>query len=93
MGLMAGLYYWQSQRRYRIDYEFRRIAKLITVGVLLYLPSLFSVGPMIWVVLIKVGLWVAFPGLLFLVGFYTQDELVRIKAVLRATRVMPAFIK
>jgi O-antigen/teichoic acid export membrane protein len=86
--VMAGFVYFYSQKLYRIDYEFGRISKLFAVASILYcLSCLVNIDSIVISMLVKSFFILSFPFLLFLVGFYTNEEkekFIEIKNVVRA---------
>jgi O-antigen/teichoic acid export membrane protein len=69
--LMAALLYWMIRRHYPIQYEWRRIGLIVAVsGALTGLFFLFPAMPL-WT---RAMLLLAFPVLLYVVGFYDGGE-------------------
>jgi O-antigen/teichoic acid export membrane protein len=78
--VMFFLFYYVSQKKYPIPYEIRNIVWLIVAGILLYGFSLIGNSwPVIPRLVFKTGLFIAFPFLLTLVGFYEPIEIQGIK--------------
>jgi O-antigen/teichoic acid export membrane protein len=77
--LMTILFYYFSQREYYIGYEILKIVKLISLGIILFIIStFFSDINIIFRILLKVIIIVAFPWILYLTGFYEKIEIERI---------------
>ena len=69
-----------AQNRYYIPYELLKILKVIFLGVFLFLPSVFINDlDLYWKILIKIVLIALFPLCLYLIQFYDEIELLRIK--------------
>jgi O-antigen/teichoic acid export membrane protein len=64
-----------STRLFRVDYEFVRILKLITVAVCLIVPNVFiQIDSIIISILVRLSISILFPVALVLTGFYTTNE-------------------
>ncbi len=75
---MAASSYVISQRLYRIDYEWLRLGKLAgVVAALFTIEQIFSIP-----LLGRVGLVLAFPLALFVMGFFENSEIARVKKTL-----------
>ncbi|MGC9472208.1 MAG: lipopolysaccharide biosynthesis protein [Bacteroidales bacterium] len=71
-----------AQRHYRIPYEFGKILKMIVLAVVLLGAALLSQNSALWIRLVVKSLCiVAFPVILYFLGFYEQIELQRIREV------------
>lgn len=82
-GIMFILNYIISSRIYYVRYQFTRIFKLLALAVGLYLISLgINMGSLFTSLLVKTPLVLSFPFLLFLVRFYTPEEIQKIKEIL-----------
>jgi O-antigen/teichoic acid export membrane protein len=72
--------YRSAQNLYYIPYEILKILKVIIIGVLLFLLSLFiNDFGLLWRILIKSTLIILFPLILYFVQFYEDIELLRLK--------------
>jgi O-antigen/teichoic acid export membrane protein len=77
--LMSIFFYYFAQREYHIRYEIFKIILLISIGIVLFIIStFFNDINLIFRILIKVLIIVAFPWILYLVGFYEKIEIERI---------------
>jgi O-antigen/teichoic acid export membrane protein len=80
--LMAILQYAIAVRFYVVPYEWGRITKIILSGIALYVVLHFvQIGAIVPAIVVKGLLWVSFPFLLFLLGFYEPVEVRGIKEV------------
>ena len=78
--VMFFLFYYVSQKKYPIPYEIKNIVWLILAGIFLYIFSLIgNTWHIIPRLAFKTGLFVSFPFLLTLVGFYEPIEIQGIK--------------
>jgi O-antigen/teichoic acid export membrane protein len=85
-GIMFVLNYVISSRVYYVKYEFTRILKLLISAVFLYLISLsISLNSIFLTILLKTSVALSFPFLLFLLRFYTQAELRKMKEIIADT--------
>ncbi|MFB3926736.1 MAG: polysaccharide biosynthesis C-terminal domain-containing protein, partial [Syntrophales bacterium] len=92
--VMFVLNYLVSRRYYEIPFEYSRIAKLVFLGVAMYLavnwipltPELFSIA-------VKSMVAVSFPLLLYYMGFFDIQEIGTIKRYLVRTGVMNSRLK
>ncbi|MDZ7290761.1 MAG: oligosaccharide flippase family protein [candidate division KSB1 bacterium] len=74
---MALTLYFAAQRLYHISYEWTRLVKLV-----LATATVFILGYWVWTApWQKAGLLMAFPGALFLIGFFERGELKRMTAL------------
>ena len=81
-GLTTVLTYVISNRMYPVKYEFGRIFKLLGLAVALYLISLgVNTNSLFSTLFLKSLLVLSFPFCLFLLRFYTQPEIGKIKEV------------
>ncbi len=72
--------YKSAQKRYYIPYEILKIQKIIMIGVILYLFSLFiNDFSLFWRILLKSTLIIMFPISLYFIHFYEEIELLRLK--------------
>jgi len=68
--------YRSSQKVYKIPYEINKLLKMLFLGVILYILSLLTNDmQLIWRLIIKTGLIVAFPIVLYFMNFYEKIEL------------------
>jgi hypothetical protein len=82
-GLTTVLTYVISNRMYPVKYEFGRIFKLLALAVALYLVSLgVNANSLFWTLFLKSLLALSFPFCLFLLRFYTQPEIGKIKQII-----------
>lgn len=78
--VMAWLYLHYSQKFYPIPFEYRRIGLLFAVGFVLFGLALLAQELGWWPgIIVKAGLLVAFPFVLYFVGFFESIELLRLK--------------
>ncbi len=78
--LMDVVYYVFAQKFFKVKYEFGRLALLVIVGVGVYLLSLWIHIPNLFVhIMVKAFFVLAYLVILWLVGFFTQEELESIK--------------
>ncbi|RJQ17681.1 MAG: hypothetical protein C4560_08180 [Nitrospiraceae bacterium] len=76
-----------SQKMYKVNYEYARIVKIFVAALSVYLVATFAPGTDTGGrFLIKTGLILSFPVLLFMFKFYTGYETEKISAVLAAMR-------
>ena len=68
--------YYSAQKVYYIPFEISKIVKMLFLGIVLYGLSLFTNDmQLIWRLIIKSGLIVTFPVILYFMNFYEQIEL------------------
>ncbi|MFQ5709573.1 MAG: lipopolysaccharide biosynthesis protein [bacterium] len=79
--VMAALLYAITRGFYKVEYEFKRIAKLGLVVAALFYFGYYSHGS--WEILTKVSLLLGFPLLLLSVGFFERREVNKIRGMLR----------
>jgi len=73
------LVYYHSQRNYAIPYEVKKLAMMIIIGALLYLPViLVNESNLAIRIILKSSLIISYPFLLYLMGFF---EAVEIKSI------------
>jgi len=78
--VMSGFLFFIARRYYPIPYEFGRLLKLAAVAsVVFYFGYTFQGS---WEILLKLGLLLGFPVLLFLTGFFERRELIKLKMIL-----------
>jgi O-antigen/teichoic acid export membrane protein len=75
------LYFTMSQRFYRIEHEFGRVALIFAAGLALYALSLIATAGRAGaiVVVMKIACALLYPVLLYLGGFFRKEELARIR--------------
>jgi O-antigen/teichoic acid export membrane protein len=74
------LIYYYSQKAYPIQYEFRKLVLLVTVGALLYLPAMMVNDNSLLIRLtVKTFLIATYPFILLLLGFFEKVEIQGIK--------------
>jgi O-antigen/teichoic acid export membrane protein len=72
--------YRSSQKVYFVPYELGKLMKMLLLGVVLYLLSLFTTDmQLLWRLIIKTGMIVAFPIVLYFMNFYEKIELQTIR--------------
>lgn len=82
---LAAMSYVFGQRLYHIPYEFPRLAKLVAAAALIYWASTWlRIESVAASTAARTGLLALYPGLLYVLGFYQQDEL---RKAMRAGRV------
>jgi O-antigen/teichoic acid export membrane protein len=85
--LLAILFYKYSQKFYPIPFELKKIGLLFIIGGSIYAISWFTVGiEMVVAVVIKLGLLILFPVLLYVFKFYDMQELLAMKGFVRKWR-------
>ncbi len=78
------LTYYFSSRYFRIHFEFNRISILLLASVIVYTLSLgITISNVILSLIIKTGLVCLFPGILYLMDFFTLDEKIAAKSFLQ----------
>ena len=87
--IMFVLIFYFCQRVYSIKCEWGRISKIAVVSLFIFfLNQLIVLHPVLLSLLFKTFLLTSFPFLLYLINFYTNDELSRIQTfILSLTRV------
>ena len=78
--VMSGFLYFVARRYYPIPYEFGRLLKLTAVASVVFYFGYTIHGS--WEILLKLGLLLSFPVLLFLTGFFERRELNKLKIIL-----------
>lgn len=74
-----GIPYYFAQKAYPIPYELGKLGKVLAVGTAIYLLSVLTAPLNIWIAfIIKIGLLVAYPFMLYAWKFYDDVELQRI---------------
>jgi O-antigen/teichoic acid export membrane protein len=82
---MSGLALFVSQKAYPIPYAFSRVARLLGLAALVYLATSLVVIPSpVLQVSIKLALFLAFPVVLYLLGFFDKHEIARGRALAQA---------
>lgn len=72
--------YRYSQKEYRIPYELKKVILLILTGIVIYLLSILSNDLTIYLrILIKTVLLISIPFILYILKFYEDIELLRLK--------------
>lgn len=84
--VLAALNLYASQRALYVPFEYRRVAALFAVGAVLFGISCVVDGPMSLVLTAKVLLLAAYPALLWMVRFFSNDEIEAGKGLLRGVR-------
>ncbi len=89
-----GLTYLFSRRVMRIDYEWKRLLIMIGSAVLFAIPTYVTFPGRLEAVLLKLILLVLWPVTLWLLGFFEQHELDRLKSTLqKLIRMLPFLTK
>ena len=83
--IMAVLLYFVGQKLYYVSYEWKRILKLCSVVAVVYFTGRSEF--IYHSVLLKSGLIILFPGLLYITGFFDRIELLKINELFR--RILP----
>ena len=86
---MAGALYWQAQKVYFINYDWRRVGLVALFVAIAFAIDYFYVDPYLHgmeKVAMKTALLFAVILLLFLTGFFSKGEILALKAMLRAPR-------
>ncbi len=85
--LLLALVFWESNRVYPVPYEYRRLAILLLLAGLVYLPGHFiQLSSPYLDALVKLGLVLLFPLSLFAVRFFTPRELSGMRVALGQLR-------
>ncbi len=78
--VMLNIFRYYSKKFFDPGYETGKVSLMIILGIGLYMVSLLFNGLSLgWVILLKLGLIVSFPFLLFPFGFYEKIEIDRIR--------------
>ena len=78
--VMSLALYFFAQRIYTINYEFGRLLKIAAVAALVFFVGRAIDGT--WDVVLKLGLLLGFPLLLFVTGFFEKRELEKMRLIL-----------
>jgi O-antigen/teichoic acid export membrane protein len=80
--LLSVIIYFPAQKLYRINYDFGRIIKMLAIAVILYIVGI-SVNPasITFSIIIKILIVLTFPFILYLIKFYTDEELTRLAEI------------
>jgi O-antigen/teichoic acid export membrane protein len=81
--IMAVLIRYYSYKSYPVRYEYRKVAFLISVAIFLYLIYHLSNGRFTHIFLIKIALIFSYPVIIYFTGFFSREELDRIKSLIR----------
>lgn len=81
--ILMVLNHYASQKALYVPYEYRRLTVLLAIGGMLFTLSLLVDGPLALVLLVKLVILAAYPALLFLARFFSQDEINAGKGLLR----------
>ena len=80
----AALTYYFSQKYYRIHFEFGRIFKIfLTAGIIYLALCSVNLSNIYASFLLKLAVIGLFPFLIFITGFFTETEMVKIRQVIR----------
>jgi O-antigen/teichoic acid export membrane protein len=81
--IMFVLNFFISRSIYHVKYEYIRISKLLGLAALLYLLALsINITSVFTSIVVKTCLCLTFPFLLFLLRFYTQSEIEKLKQII-----------
>jgi O-antigen/teichoic acid export membrane protein len=80
--VMAALGYQFAHRHYPIPFEWKRIGVVVLAGGLSFAVSLLAPEPSAVSVLIKLGALAVYPAALLGFGFFHEDEIQKLKALL-----------
>lgn len=81
--------YYFAQKAYPIPYELGKLGKVIVVGICIYLLGMLTMPLNIWIAfVIKIGLLIAYPFILFAWKFYDDVELQRITGMWDSWKLM-----
>lgn len=83
--IMAALGYLFANRHYPIPFEWRRMGVVAVAAALSFATSRLADEPSLTSVLIKVGALSIYPAALFVFGFFREDEIRRLKGLVRGT--------
>lgn len=80
--------YCVSQRFYKISYEFIRVLKIIFVSVGLYFVSkTMQFENLLVDIFVKSIIIFLFPFILYLLGFYTKEEVVKVSQLMKSLKI------
>jgi len=78
------LTYYYSNRIYKITMEWRRITTLFITAFAIYFSGFLVSTGSIWIdIIIKIAIGLSFPVVLYIIRFFTPDEIRRFKHILR----------
>jgi O-antigen/teichoic acid export membrane protein len=84
----VALTYYYSNRFYKISMEWRRLAYLCGVALGMYFLAFQISTGSIWIdIIIKGSIGMTYPIVLYLIGFFTDDELKRLKHVIKTRKL------
>lgn len=76
--------YYYNRKFIKIDYEWVRILKIYFVTALIFVIGYFVIIDYLYVsIMFKVGIILSYPMILYVMRFYTADEIERIKQIFR----------
>jgi O-antigen/teichoic acid export membrane protein len=76
--------YYYSQKYFPVKYEWKRISMIIVVSLMLFfISSLFDSFTFVPRILFKFSIFISFPLILYLLNFYSENELLRLKDSLK----------
>jgi len=79
-GILSLLTLYIAQRLYRIPYEYKRLLSMAFLSLVLIVSSrIINIDSILAAVVIKSILFLSFPCILFVSGFFTSDEVVKMK--------------
>ena len=79
-GVLSLLTLYIAQRLYRIPYEYKRLLSMTFLSLVLIVSSrIINIDSILAAVVIKSILFLSFPCILFVSGFFTSDEVVKMK--------------
>jgi len=78
------LTYYYSNRLYKITMEWRRIAVLFITAFAIYFSGFLVSTGSIWInIFIKIMIGLSYPAVLYIMRFFTADEIRRFKHILK----------
>lgn len=89
--IMFVFFYFFSQRTLSIKYEWIRLIKIILISMLIFYLSHLLKLPLIYSILFKFAVLLVFPILLFVVNFFTTEEMIYLKNIFERSAIV--FVK
>ena len=81
--LLMLLIYYFSNRVYHIDYQFKRMFKVLSLGVVMVFIGVILNLPLFINLIIKFGLIISFLIILYFIKFFTEEEMKKIKLIFK----------
>jgi len=77
--LMVAILFYDTQRNYPIPFEFKRIAQIVVLYLIVYISGEYSFASKWW--FIRLGLLSVSPLVLYFIGFFHKEELQKITSL------------